>query len=243
MKPEPGKLYIVATPIGNLKDITLRALEILKAVDLIAAEDTRRTKILIVHYGIKKPLLSFNEYNKHRRIPKILAEMTLGKDVALVSDAGTPSVSDPGAQLVKEVWARGMVPVPIPGPSAVTAAASISGLASGGFYFAGFLPRRKGKRKKRIQELGAVPDPLIFYEAPNRVTTLIRELGEAWGARTLVMTREITKLHEELWRGSLLDFQEYFQDRAWKGEVTLMVSGAGKKRDGLAKSRKILVCN
>ena len=226
MDREAGILYVVATPIGNLRDITLRGLEVLKSVQLIAAEDTRWTRKLLTHFDIHVPLVSFNEHNQHKKIPYLLFRLKEGDSIALVSNAGTPAVSDPGAALLDEAWNKGVTMVPLPGPSALTAIASISGFQSSGFYFAGFLPRRKGKRKKKILELASLRDPIIFFESPMRIHTLINELSQAWGDRRMVLARELTKIHEEIWRGRFSQFEEQFGKGAMKGEVTIMAAGS-----------------
>lgn len=222
----PGTLYIVATPIGNLEDITFRAVRILKEVDLIAAEDTRHTRKLLTHFGISKPLTSYFDHNKHLKGDVILARLRDGASVALVSDAGTPCVADPGYQLVRDAIAEGIVVVPIPGVSAAVAALSAAGLPTDSFTFIGFLPSRQGKRHQQLSSLKDEPRVLIFYEAPNRLMTTLRDMRDLWGERKIVVARELTKVYEEFVRGDTSAVIAQFADRQIKGEVVILVTPA-----------------
>lgn len=218
-----GKLYVVATPIGNLKDITLRALEILKEADLILCEDTRRTRLLLTHYGISNELLSYNEHNERERIPKTIELLEEGRKVALVSDAGTPGISDPGYRLVREARIRGFDIISVPGPSAVIAALSISGLPTDRFVFEGFLPRKKKKRLKRLEFLKNEDRTIIIYESVHRIERILREILEIMGDREVALCRELTKLHEEVRFGQLSDIQT--QEIKKKGEFVIVLRG------------------
>ena len=221
-----GVLYLVATPIGNRADITLRALDILRDVDLIAAEDTRKTGSLLAHYQIKNRLISFHEYNEKKRTPEMIAKLMEGISIALVSNAGTPSVSDPGYRLVKAAVANRITVSPIPGVSAAVAAMSVAGLPTDSFIFIGFPPKKKGKRLKFLAELSAAPRPLIFYESPKRILTLLKEIFTGMGDRNATLAREMTKLHEEFIRGSLSEILKTLEARpVVKGECTLVVDG------------------
>ncbi len=218
----PGTLYTVATPIGNLEDITLRALRILREVDLIACEDTRHTRKLLSHYGIAKPLISYHEHNERERAAQLISKLESGIDIALVSDAGTPLVSDPGYRLVREAIERDIAVVPIPGPSALIAALAASGLATDEFLFAGFLPSKKSARRARLAELAAIKSTLIFYEAPHRIEETLADALEALGNRECVIARELTKLHEEFTRGRLNEIE--LNERAMRGEIVLLIA-------------------
>jgi len=219
-----GTLYIVATPIGNLEDITLRALRILKEVDLVAAEDTRHTRKLLTHFGISRPLTSYFDHNKDVKGSYVLDQLQLGHNVALVTDAGTPCVSDPGYQLIRDAAAAGITVVPIPGACAAITALSASGLPSDVFTFAGFLSNRQGRRREKLQSLVSAPGLLIFYEAPKRLLTTLRDMLEILGDREVVMARELTKLYEEFLRGNLSDILAQLETRDIKGEVALLVA-------------------
>lgn len=226
-----GFLYLVATPIGNLEDITCRALRILREVDLILVEDTRRFRKLMAHYGFAKPLLSYFQPREEERIPHILTRLQKGMCLALVSDAGTPVLSDPGFKLVKAVIEEGFRVIPVPGPSAITAALIASGLPTHAFSFWGFLPRRSGERKRFLQELSSLDGTLVFFESPARLLGTIRDMLDVWGDRRFVVAREITKLHEEFMRGTLSSLLEVLKGRILKGELVLLVEGgveAGK---------------
>jgi len=223
-KPE-GKLFIVSTPIGNLEDITLRALRTLKEVDLIAAEDTRRTRQLLAHYGIHKPLISYHEHNARMREDTFLKELREGKNVALVTDAGTPGISDPGEALIRRAIREKITLVPIPGPAAVMAALSVAGLPTDRFLFHGFLPTKTSARKKALESLRKRPETLIFYEAPQRLPALLKEAREILGNRQVAVAREISKVFEETWRGSLEEVLEKIGNNEVRGEVTVVMAG------------------
>jgi 16S rRNA (cytidine1402-2'-O)-methyltransferase len=196
----PGRLYVVSTPIGNLDDITLRALNTLKSVALIAAEDTRRTSILLRHFGISTASTSFHEHNERQKLPQLLQKLEAGGDIALVSDAGTPLVADPGQRLIAEAISRGIAVVPIPGASAVLAALTVSGLPADEFVFAGFAPSRSNDRAKWLRGLADEQRPLVFFEAPHRIRKTLAELPALLGKRPITIARELTKLHEEVIR-------------------------------------------
>src|SRR6059036_1951069 len=197
----PSTLYLVATPIGNLEDITLRALRTLKECDVIAAEDTRRTGQLLKHYGISKPLLSYFKFNEARRSEEILERLRRGEKVALVTDAGSPGISDPGERVVKAAIAAGLRVEPVPGPCALVAALTASGLATDEFHFIGFLPHKSGQRRHQLEALKSFAGTLVFYESPYRVEKLLGELAEVFPERTVVLARELTKKFEEFLRG------------------------------------------
>lgn len=221
-----ARLFVVATPIGNLADITLRALRVLGEVDVIAAEDTRTTRKLLAHHGIRTPLVSYHEHNEAIRTPELLERISGGASVALVSEAGTPSISDPGYRLVKEAVAAGMPVEAIPGPSALLAAVVVSGLPSDAFVFEGFLPRRQNERRRRLQGLAAEPRTLVFFEAPHRLDRCLTDLQEILGERQAALCRELTKVHEEVRRGRLGELVASLQRRPVKGEIVLVVEGA-----------------
>jgi 16S rRNA (cytidine1402-2'-O)-methyltransferase len=223
---QPRHLYLVATPIGNLEDITLRALRLLKEVDLIACEDTRQTQKLLHHHGISKPLVSYHEHNEAERAADLVRQMEQGKSVALVSDAGMPGVCDPGYRVATLAIAHGIPVVPVAGGSAVTAALAASGLPSDAFSFHGFLPARQGQRRRRLEEIASRPDTQIFYEAPHRLLEALRDVAEVLGARRpLVIARELTKVHEEFLRGTAEELLQQLTERPGgvKGEVTLLI--------------------
>jgi len=221
-----GVLYVVATPIGNREDITLRALNILREADLIAAEDTRKSGNFLAHYQIKNRLISFHEHNEKKRTPELIAKLLGGTTIALVSNAGTPSVSDPGYRLIEAAIANKIAVTPIPGVTAATAAMSVSGLPTDSFVFIGFAPKKKGKRLKFLTGLSAEPRPLIFYESPKRILALMEEIFSCMGDRNAVLAREMTKLHEEFVRGSVSQILTTIRVRpVFKGECTLLVAG------------------
>ena len=218
-----GCLYLVATPIGNLEDITLRALRVLKEADIIACEDTRQTQKLLQHYGIHKELISYHSHNELTRAPELVIELEQGAEVALVSDAGTPLVSDPGHRLVALCLRHHIPVIPIPGPSALVAALAASGLPTGEFLFVGFLPSRAGARRKALDALKSEPRTLVFYEAPHRLVDTLADAADVLGNRPAVVAREITKIHEEFLRGSLAELRDAARQRAPRGEITLMI--------------------
>jgi 16S rRNA (cytidine1402-2'-O)-methyltransferase len=221
-----GVLYIVATPIGNLEDITLRALRVLKEVDLIAAEDTRHTQALLHHYGIKTPLTSYHEHNERSKAQDLVERLARGKNIALVSDAGTPVISDPGYRLVVEALQNSIQVIPIPGPSALAAALSVAGLPTDRVAFEGFLPAKKQERKIRLAALQRETRTLVFYEAPHRLKESLDDILCIFGDREIVIARELTKLHEEFLRGAVSEVIERLAERAVKGEVTILVHGS-----------------
>ena len=216
-------LYIVSTPIGNLEDMTLRALRILREVSLIAAEDTRVTRKLLSHYDIHTPQVSFNENNQSRRLPEILKALDSG-DVALVCDAGTPGVNDPGNGLVVAAAESGASIVPIPGPSAITAALAVSGLQEGPFVYLGFLPRKKSERRTLLESLVFEEKTLVAFEAPHRIIATLQDINMTLGDRNIAVCRELTKLYEEIFRGSISESIEHFIEP--RGEFTLVIEGA-----------------
>jgi 16S rRNA (cytidine1402-2'-O)-methyltransferase len=217
----PGLLYLIATPIGNLEDITHRAVRLLGECDLIACEDTRQTRKLLDHYGIRKPTISYHEHNETERSQELAAKMLTGAVIALVSDAGMPLVSDPGYRLVRAAIESGVPVVPIPGPSAALAAVAASGLASDAFYFRGFLPPKSGQRAKALEALANVPATLVFYEAPHRIVETLEAIEQLMGPRPVVVAREITKVHEEFLRGTAGEIRAHLAARtAVKGEIT-----------------------
>ncbi len=217
-------LYIVATPIGHLGDVTLRALATLAAADLVACEDTRVTRVLLERYGIRTPTIAYHEHNAGRQRPRLMAELLAGRSVALVSDAGTPLVSDPGYRLVAEVAALGLPVVPVPGASALLSALVVAGLPTDTVLFAGFLPQKGGPRRRRIETLAAVPATLVLYESPHRVAETLADLAAILGAdRPAVVARELTKLYETVVRAPLGDLAERFAGAPPKGEIVLVV--------------------
>jgi 16S rRNA (cytidine1402-2'-O)-methyltransferase len=227
----PGSLYIVATPIGNLEDITLRALRVLKEVDLIAAEDTRRSRILLNHYGIVTPLTSYHEHNEKTKAHQLVGRLTHGNNLALVSDAGTPVISDPGYRLVVEALRGGIRVVPIPGACALTAVLSAGGLPTDRFVFEGFLPAKRKERRERLRTLSGEGRTLTFYEAPHRLIETLNDLIEILGDREIVVAREVSKIHEEFLRGRLNEVGEQIRNREIRGELTLLVSGSQEQSE------------
>lgn len=221
-----GCLYLVGTPIGNLEDITLRALRILKEVDQIACEDTRHTQKLLTHYEIRKPLVSYHEHNEMTRAPELVVALEQGARIALVSDAGMPLVSDPGHRLVS-LCVRHRIPVvPIPGPSALLASLSASGLPNEEFLFVGFLPARSGERQRAFERLRIEDRTIILYEAPHRVAECVADAREILGDRPACLAREVTKLHEEFLRGNLSEIAAALEERPARGEITLLIGPA-----------------
>jgi 16S rRNA (cytidine1402-2'-O)-methyltransferase len=219
-----GKIYIVSTPIGNLGDFTFRAVDILKSVQLIAAEDTRVSGVLLKHYEIKTPMLPYHDHNKEQATPGLLRKLEAGDDIALITDAGTPLISDPGFFLVRAAIAQHISIVPIPGASAMLAALVAAGLPSDRFTFEGFLPRKKG-RQTRFKLLAEDPRTIILYESPHRVGKTLKDIGEHMGDRQVVIGREITKKFEEFIRGSVSEVREQLDTRSIKGEVVIMIGG------------------
>ncbi len=217
-------LYIVATPIGNLEDITMRALRVLREVDLIACEDTRHTRKLLTHFKIATPLISYHEHNEYERAVELVNKMASGLTLALVSDAGMPLVSDPGFRLVSEAITRGIAVVPIPGASALITALAASGLPTNDFMFAGFLPPKQKARRARLAQLSVIHTTLIFYEAPHRIKQTLEDACDVLGNRECALGRELTKLHEEFLRGSLAEITERLKARDVKGEIVLLIA-------------------
>jgi len=230
--PARGTLYIVSTPIGNLEDITLRALRILKEADLIAAEDTRHTSYLLKHYGIHASLTSYFEGNELKKKEFILSKLKQGSRIALVSKAGTPGISDPGFRLIQLAIENQIPVVPIPGPSALISALSVAGLPTDAFLFKGFLPHKSKKRKDLLKQLGEVRETLIFYESPHRLSETLKDILETLGDREMVLTRELTKVYEEVLRGRVSEIQSQIGERKLKGEMTLVISGKTRKKTG-----------
>jgi 16S rRNA (cytidine1402-2'-O)-methyltransferase len=224
-----GTLYIVATPIGNLEDITLRAIRVLKEADLVAAEDTRHTRHLLDRYQIDTQLTSYHDHNKEEKAPVLVARMLEGKSVALVSDAGTPGISDPGYFLINLAIDRKIPVVPIPGATAAIAALSVSGMPTDRFLFEGFLPAKHLARLKRLQELSKEERTIIFYEAPHKIIRAVADMLAVLGDRRAVITRELTKIHEETIRGTLSESLKRLQEGTIKGEFTVIVHGATKE--------------
>lgn len=232
-----GTLYVVATPIGNKDDITVRALAVFRDVDLIAAEDTRKTRRLLTYHDIRSKLVSYHEHNEEKRTPQLIQKLKSGQKIALVSNAGTPLVSDPGYRLIEAATSDKINVVPIPGVSAAIAALSVAGLPTEAFVFAGFLSKKKGRRLKQLQALATEDRTIIFYESPKRMLALVRDILTIMGDRRGSLAREMTKMHEEFLRGRLSQIAETLQARAGiKGECTLLVAGNVKK-EGISKEQ------
>lgn len=222
-------LYLVSTPIGNLADITLRALEALAGAELVACEDTRVTRVLLRRYGIQRPMIAYHEHNEAEAAPRLIAAIEEGRSVALASDAGTPLVSDPGYRLVRLARERALPVVPIPGPSAVLAALTVSGLPTDSFLFAGFLPAKAGQRRSRLEAFAAVPATLVFFESPRRLGPSLSDMAEVLGDRQAVVARELTKVFEEVREDTLPRLARYYQETgAPKGEVVICIAPPGK---------------
>lgn len=232
----PGMLYLCATPIGNLEDMTFRAVRILKEADLIAAEDTRNSIKLLNHFEIKTPLTSYHEYNKIEKGKKLVRLMEEGRTVALITDAGTPGISDPGEELVQMCYEAGIAVTSLPGAAACVTALTLSGLSTRRFAFEAFLPSDRRQRQELLQELETETRTLIIYEAPHRLTRTLRELLEAFGDRRLTVCRELTKKHETVWRTGLREACAYYEEHAPKGECVLVIEG--KSRQELLKARQ-----
>lgn len=220
-----GILYLVATPIGNLEDITFRAVRILRESSLIAAEDTRHTRILLEKYGISTPLTSLYDQIEKEKSRFIIEKLNEGVDVAFVSDAGTPGISDPGYILVREAIASGIRVSPVPGPSALIASLCVSGLPMESFVFMGFLPSKMSKRVQLLEKMREEEKTVIFYESPNRLIDALNNIREIWGERNVVVSREVTKIHEEFARGSVQEVVDFFSNKTVKGEITLIIEG------------------
>ncbi|TAE59448.1 MAG: 16S rRNA (cytidine(1402)-2'-O)-methyltransferase [Nostocales cyanobacterium] len=225
-EPKPGTLYIVGTPIGNLEDMTFRAVRILQSVDMIAAEDTRHTGKLLQHFQIKTPQISYHEHNRNSRIPEIIEQLKYGKAIALVSDAGMPGISDPGYELIKNCVDTGIDIVPIPSATAAITALSASGLPTNRFIFDGFLPAKSQQRQEYLETLLTETRTLVFYESPHRLRETLQDLGDILGGdRQIVIARELTKLYEEFWRGRIEEAIAHYQQKEPQGEYTLLVAG------------------
>jgi 16S rRNA (cytidine1402-2'-O)-methyltransferase len=237
MDANAGTLYIVGTPIGNLEDMTVRAVRILQTVDLIAAEDTRHTGKLLHHFQIKTPQISYHEHNRMIRVPELVAKLQQGLAIALVSDAGMPGISDPGYELVKACAEEGFTVVPIPGASAVIAALSASGLPSDRFIFEGFLPAKSQARRTHLESLQSESRTIVFYESPHRLRATLQDLADVLGGdRKITLARELTKLHEEFWRGTTAEAIELHTKREPQGEYTIVVAGAEAVKVVLSES-------
>jgi 16S rRNA (cytidine1402-2'-O)-methyltransferase len=222
-----GTLYLVSTPIGNLEDITHRAVRVLGEVDIIACEDTRHTKKLLNHYGIKTRTVSYHEHNERERAAELVEKLKLGSNVAVVSDAGTPGISDPGFRLTRVAIENDIRVVPVPGPSALITALVASGMPTDEFFFGGFLPARSGARRTRLGELRSIPATLIFYEGPHRIAATLKDAQEILGEREAVVARELTKMHEEIVRGRLSDLAARFSSAdSARGELVLIIDRA-----------------
>jgi 16S rRNA (cytidine1402-2'-O)-methyltransferase len=221
----PGTLFVVATPIGNLEDMSFRAVRVLGEVNVIACEDTRHTRRLLQRYAIATPLVSYHEHNERVRTPELVRRLQAGESVALVSDAGTPLLSDPGYTLIRQAIASGVPVVPVPGPSAITAALSAAGLPTDRFVFLGFLPRKSAERRRVLEAVHAIPWTLVLFEAPTRVAATLKDLQATLGERPIALMREITKRFEEVLRGTPQEVLAQTQGRRWRGEVTVVVGG------------------
>jgi len=219
----PGTLFIVATPIGNLADITYRAVKVLSEADVIACEDTRHTRKLLQHFGITTRTISYHEHNEKERSDQLIATLQEGKNVAVVSDAGTPSISDPGFRLVRSAIDAHIPVVPIPGPSALITALVAAGVATDEFFFGGFLPARTNARQVKLRELASIPATLIFYEAPHRLAATLQDAVAILGEREAVVARELTKLHEEIRRGRLSELAAHYSNEDARGEIVLII--------------------
>ena len=224
----PGTLYLIATPIGNLEDITLRALRTLKECDAVAAEDTRHTGQLLKHFGISKPMLSYFQFNEARRSEEIIERLRRGEKIALVTDAGSPGISDPGERVVRAARGAGLRVESVPGPCALVAALTASGLATDEFHFIGFLPHKSGQRRKQLEALKEFAGTLILYESPYRIEKVLGELQEVFPGRPVVLARELTKKFEEFLRGTPAELLELVKRRSLKGEFVVLIGGEGE---------------
>lgn len=234
----PATLFLVATPIGNLEDITLRALRVLRECDVVAAEDTRRTGQLLHHFEIRKPLLSYHQFNEARRSEEILDRLRRGERVALVTDAGSPGISDPGERVVRAAVAAGFRVEPVPGACALVAGLTASGLPTDEFHFVGFLPHKSGQRRRRLESLRAFPGTLVLYESPFRIEKLLGELQEVMPDRPVVLAREVTKKFEEFLRGTPAELLERARQKPLKGEFVVLVGGPQDEREMSASAEE-----
>jgi len=238
----PGTLYLVATPIGNLQDITLRALEVLRSVDLIACEDTRHTQKLLNHFRISARTISYHEHNEHERAEELADRLLAGESIAIVTDAGTPGVADPGYRLVGRAIEIGAHVIAVPGAVAFVTAAVVSGLPTDSLFFGGFLPSKKGDRRRRLEEVRDMPATLVFYESPHRLEGSLADCAELLGDRPAAVAREMTKMHEEVIRGSLNDLAAHFETHKPKGEIVLVIergSSAPRRRSDTTLAQRI----
>jgi 16S rRNA (cytidine1402-2'-O)-methyltransferase len=234
----PGTLYLVATPIGNLKDITLRAIDVLRDVDVIACEDTRHTRKLLTSLDIGKKLISYHEHNEAERAAEIVEFLSSGKNIAIVSDAGTPGINDPGYRVVRAAADSGFNVVPVPGPAAFVNATVVSGLPTDSLFFGGFLPSKKQARQKRLKEIRNIPATLVFYETPHRLLRSLEDCIEILGDRNASVSRELTKLHEETVRGKLVDIRSHFETNAPRGEFVICI-GQGEEAGEMPQNKTL----
>ena len=239
-----GILYLIATPIGNLEDITLRALRLLKEADLIACEDTRQSRKLLEHFGIDRPTISYHDHNEGSRSTDLIDRLLAGQNIALISDAGTPLIEDPGYRLVSQAMEQGVTVVPVPGASSLLCALSAAGLATDSFYFGGFLPPKSGKRRKAFEALRHLPATIIFFEAPHRILDSLEDAAAVLGSRPVVIGRELTKIHEEFLRGTASEVREKLAQRQTvKGEIVLLIGkGDGAPDDDVTPEEAFAEC-
>lgn len=237
---QEGKLFLCATPIGNLDDMTLRLIKTLQEVDVVAAEDTRHTRKLLSHINVSKKLLSYNEHNKDKAGLQIMQLLKEGNNVALVSDAGYPAIADPGEQLVALAIENNITIVPVPGANAALSALIVSGLPTATFFFGGFLPKTKKNRLAKLELWKNITSSIVFYEAPHRIKEVLKEINSVWGNRKVSLARELTKLYEEFYRGSLQDCLKWLEEKPPRGEFTIVVAGANEEDLQLGKEEKML---
>lgn len=236
---QEGKLFLCATPIGNLDDMTLRLIKTLQEVDVVAAEDTRHTRKLLSHINVSKKLLSYNEHNKDKAGLQIMQLLKEGNNVALVSDAGYPAIADPGEQLVALAIENNITIVPVPGANAALSALIVSGLPTATFFFGGFLPKTKKNRLAKLELWKNITSSIVFYEAPHRIKEVLKEINSVWGNRKVSLARELTKLYEEFYRGSLQDCLKWLEEKPPRGEFTIVVAGANEEDLQLGKEEKM----
>lgn len=235
-----GTLYLCATPIGNLEDLTPRAMRMLKEADIIAAEDTRHTRQLMTHFDLHGHLISYHEHNKEKQGPLLIKRLLEGENIALVSDAGFPGIADPGELLVRQAIEENITVVPVPGANAALSGLVASGLPSATFFFGGFLPKSKKNRRLQLEEWQNIPGTIIFYEAPHRIKAVLQDIAEAWGDRPVVLAREITKMHEEFFRGTISSALAHLAEKEPRGEFVVIL-GAGRKAEVLLPQEDPLV--